>query len=145
MRKNRTVICTAIVSFQIGLGGVNAYAAVQDDDNADKTKDRRSSLVRTGAKTAPLGTVHQAHKRAASLSSKEVPSSSSETLIITGTHAFNRRARDSTAPISILTGTQLRQTGQMNVADAITRLDPSITMQAVGGDAGALTSSIRMR
>ncbi|MFT8722163.1 MAG: TonB-dependent receptor [Acetobacter malorum] len=145
MRKNRTVICTAIVSFQIGLGGVNAYAAVQDDDNADKTKDRRSSLVRTGAKTAPSGTVHQARRRAASLSSKEVPASSSETMIITGTHAFNRRARDSTAPISILTGAQLRQTGQMNVADAITRLDPSITMQAVGGDAGALTSSIRMR
>lgn len=145
MRKNRTVICTAIVSFQIGLGGMSAYATVQDDENADKTKDRRASLVRTGAKTAPSGTVHQARKRAASLSSKEVPASSSETMIITGTHAFNRRARDSTAPISILTDAQLGQTGQMNVADAITRLDPSITMQAVGGDAGALTSSIRMR
>ncbi len=145
MKRNRTVICTAIVSFQIGLGGMNAYAAVQDDENVDKAKDRRSSLVKPGSKATNAAAVRQARGRSVRSASSAVPASSAETMIITGTHAFNRRARDSTSPISIITGAQLRQTGQMNIADAITRLDPSITMQAVGGDAGALTSSIRMR
>ena len=74
-----------------------------------------------------------------------VDSNSNEQMIVTGTHAFNRRARDSTSPISVLTAATLRRSGQMNLADAIVRTDPSITVNAMGSDAGALTSSIRMR
>ncbi len=74
-----------------------------------------------------------------------VDSNTNEQMIVTGTHAFNRRARDSTSPISVLTAATLRRSGQMNLADAIVRTDPSITVNAMGSDAGALTSSIRMR
>lgn len=68
-----------------------------------------------------------------------------EAVIVTGTHAFNRKARDSSAPITVISSAQLRRSGQLNLADAITRIDPSITMSAMGNDVGALTASIRMR
>ncbi|MBB2173724.1 TonB-dependent receptor [Gluconacetobacter asukensis] len=68
-----------------------------------------------------------------------------EAVIVTGTHAFNKHARDSTAPISVVTAATLMRSGQVNIADALVRSDPSITEQALGTDTGALTSSIRMR
>lgn len=68
-----------------------------------------------------------------------------ETVIVTGSHAYNRTARNSSAPVTVISSATLRRSGQLNLADAITRVDPSITMQNMGGDAGALTSSIRMR
>jgi iron complex outermembrane recepter protein len=73
------------------------------------------------------------------------PPDSGEAVIVTGTHAFNRHARDSTSPITVVSAAQLTQTGQVNLADALTRLDPSITEETMGADAGALTASIRMR
>ncbi|WP_342630078.1 TonB-dependent receptor [Nguyenibacter vanlangensis] len=73
------------------------------------------------------------------------PPDSGEAVIVTGTHAFNRHARDSTAPITVISAATLTRTGQVNLADALTRMDPSITQEAMGADAGALTSSIRMR
>jgi len=48
-------------------------------------------------------------------------------------------------PVTVISSATLARSGQINIADALTRVDPSITMQNLGGDAGALTSSIRMR
>ncbi|GAD10236.1 outer membrane receptor protein [Gluconobacter frateurii NBRC 103465] len=98
-----------------------------------------SKVTKTGKKTVVQQAVRPPHRLRA------VNSNSNEQMIVTGTHAFNRRARDSTSPISVLTAATLRRSGQMNLADAIVRTDPSITVNAMGSDAGALTSSIRMR
>ncbi|ACI52335.1 TonB-dependent receptor plug [Gluconacetobacter diazotrophicus PA1 5] len=73
------------------------------------------------------------------------PPDAGEAVIVTGTHAYNRHARDSTAPITVISAATLQRTGAVNLADALTRMDPSITEQTMGADAGALTSSIRMR
>ncbi|GEN14608.1 hypothetical protein NCH01_10390 [Neoasaia chiangmaiensis] len=78
-------------------------------------------------------------------SARDASGDAGESVIVTGTHAFNRRARDSSSPVSVVSSAALRRSGQLNLADAITRVDPSITMMANGSDAGALTSSIRMR
>ncbi|KXV35392.1 TonB-dependent receptor [Gluconobacter thailandicus] len=66
-------------------------------------------------------------------------------MIVTGTHATNRHARESTSPISVISASVLRRSGQMNLADALTRTYPSINIAAKGSDTAALTSSIRMR
>lgn len=72
-------------------------------------------------------------------------SQSDESVIVTGTHQINKKARDSATPITVFSAQQLQQTGQLNLADALARIDPSITVNALGNDTGALTSSIRMR
>jgi len=66
-------------------------------------------------------------------------------LIVTGTHASNRHARQSVSPVSVLTSATLRRSGALNLADAITKTYAQINVSAMGQDAGALTSSIRMR
>ena len=68
-----------------------------------------------------------------------------ESMIVTGTHASNKRARDSSSPVTVVSAATLRRSGQMNLADALTRTYASINVSAKGSDTAALTSSIRMR
>lgn len=84
---------------------------------------------------------HLAHDKA----SRSSEMGNNETLIVTGTHASNRKARQSTTPISVISGEVLRRSGEMNLAQAITRTYSSINVSNMGNDAGALTSAFRMR
>jgi iron complex outermembrane recepter protein len=68
-----------------------------------------------------------------------------EALIVTGTHAANRSARQSISPVSVVTAATLQRSGLMNIADALTRTYAEINVSAMGLDTGSLTSSIRMR
>lgn len=135
MRLKSLLLATTIVT--ILHPAHQASAAVHKSTKA--TTPEKGTVKTTGKKTA----VRQA--AVTPRRSHAVDSNSNEQMIVTGTHAFNRRARDSTSPISVLTAATLRRSGQMNLADAIVRTDPSITVNAMGSDAGALTSSIRMR
>ncbi|KFL87905.1 TonB-dependent receptor [Acetobacter malorum] len=65
--------------------------------------------------------------------------------VTTGTHSTNRKARQSTSPVTVVSAATLRRSGMMNVADALTRTYASINVQAMGADSAALTSSIQMR
>ncbi|QEH95526.1 TonB-dependent receptor plug domain-containing protein [Gluconobacter thailandicus] len=135
MRLKSLLLATTIVT--VLHPAHQASAAVHKSTRV--TTPAKGTVKTTGKKTV----VHQA--AAAPRRAHAVDSNSNEQMIVTGTHAFNRRARDSTSPISVLTAATLRRSGQMNLADAIVRTDPSITVNAMGSDAGALTSSIRMR
>lgn len=135
MRLKSLLLATTIVTISHPVH--QASAAVHKSTKA--TTPAKGTVKTTGKKTA----VRQA--AVTPRRSHAVDSNSNEQMIVTGTHAFNRRARDSTSPISVLTAATLRRSGQMNLADAIVRTDPSITVNAMGSDAGALTSSIRMR
>ncbi|GAP25782.1 ferric enterobactin receptor [Gluconobacter frateurii NBRC 101659] len=135
MRLKSLLLATTIVT--ILYPAHQASAAVHKSTKA--TTPAKGTVKTTGKKTV----VRQA--AVTPRRSHAVDSNSNEQMIVTGTHAFNRRARDSTSPISVLTAATLRRSGQMNLADAIVRTDPSITVNAMGSDAGALTSSIRMR
>lgn len=135
MRLKSLLLATTIVT--ILHPAHQASAAVHKSTKA--TTPAKGTVKTTGKKTV----VRQA--AVTPRRSHAVDSNSNEQMIVTGTHAFNRRARDSTSPISVLTAATLRRSGQMNLADAIVRTDPSITVNAMGSDAGALTSSIRMR
>ena len=70
---------------------------------------------------------------------------SGETVIVTGTRSLNRKARDSTSPIDVITAATLARSGQPNLSDQLTRTDPSISIQAYGADTQALVAAIRLR
>ncbi|MCP1270694.1 TonB-dependent receptor [Acetobacter cerevisiae] len=65
--------------------------------------------------------------------------------VTTGTHSTNRKARQSTSPVTVVSAATLARSGQMNLADALTRTYASINVVAMGADSAALTSSIQMR
>ena len=68
-----------------------------------------------------------------------------ETVIVTGTRETNKKARDSNSPIDVISSAALARTGEVNVTTALTVVNPSITTQFFGSDAGALTSALRLR
>lgn len=68
-----------------------------------------------------------------------------ESVIVTGTHSLQRHARDSISPIDVITAATLQRSGQTNIADALVKTNPSITVSAMGMDTAALTSEIRLR
>jgi iron complex outermembrane receptor protein len=70
---------------------------------------------------------------------------STESVIVTGTHAYNRKARESASPVSVITAATLARTGQPNLTAALARVYPSINIQTRGSDTASLTASIRMR
>lgn len=74
-----------------------------------------------------------------------VTSTSSENLIVTGTHSANRHARQSISPVTVLSAATLKRSGTMNLAQQITQTYASIAVETMGSDAAALVSSIHMR
>lgn len=68
-----------------------------------------------------------------------------ENMIVTGTRATHVSARSSTSPIDVISAADLKRTGQVDLRDALARTVPSISVQSMGYDTGALTDSIRMR
>ena len=68
-----------------------------------------------------------------------------EAIIVTGTRDLNKRARDSTSPIDVVTAAALTRTGLPNLASALTTVNASIDQQEEGADTAALVSSIRLR
>ncbi|MBB2188445.1 TonB-dependent receptor [Gluconacetobacter azotocaptans] len=89
---------------------------------------------RTAATGKARGGVQSKHK-----------SDADEQVIVTGTRAPNRHARQSSSPITVVTAAALARTGVPNLGEALARTYPSINIQAMGQNADALTSSIRMR
>ncbi|WP_204259707.1 TonB-dependent receptor plug domain-containing protein [Lichenicola cladoniae] len=68
-----------------------------------------------------------------------------ESVIVTGTRSLNRKARDSTSPIDVISATTLRRSGEPNLASALVKTDPSINIKAEGSDTAALTANIVLR
>ncbi|MFT9366189.1 MAG: TonB-dependent receptor [Gluconobacter sp.] len=72
-------------------------------------------------------------------------SGGTEAVVVTGTREFGKKARDSIAPVDIVTNRQLTGTGQPTLRDSLALLLPSLTVPTGGFDAGALTDSISLR
>ncbi|MCQ8278818.1 TonB-dependent receptor [Acetobacteraceae bacterium KSS8] len=98
----------------------------------------RIALPALLASVAPVARVHAADPVAVSGSTD-----ATEQYIVTGTRDVRKTARDSSSPIDIITGAELRRTGAQNVTDALSRLDPSINSSITGGS--GFVSGIRMR
>ncbi len=105
------------------------------------------TLTPAASSGAPAATQTSAQTPAA-VSPGASPAGSSDqgqTVIVTGTRETNKKARDSTSPIDIVTSASLLSTGQTNLTSALAIVNPSISLQAFGSDAGALTDAIRLR
>ncbi len=72
-------------------------------------------------------------------------STSLEKVIVTGTRKVGTRLRDSAAPISVVSSTDLAETGASNLFDAMTALVPSYNSQSLSGRVGAMIRSVQMR
>lgn len=91
--------------------------------------------------TAPVASVAAVPHRV----SAPVDSTGEESVIVTGTRETGRKARQSLAPIDVVSAKQISQTGQPNLREALAQLLPSLTMPTAGFDTGALTDSISLR
>ncbi len=142
MNRRTSLLITTICS----LVSYGAVAATPNGNSVTEEQKQKTSTVHTQHHAATA----QAHARASQTlkhdNSGGVNSSGVETInVSTGTHSVNRKARDSMSPVSVIGAAALRRSGQMNLADALTRTNASINVSAMGADAGALTSAIRMR
>jgi len=82
------------------------------------------------------------------LASAAQVTSDSDTLndvVVTGTRESNVKARDSVAPIDVISGAVLEQTGATDLRDALERTLPSLNHQSFSGDLGNLTDSVQLR
>jgi len=68
-----------------------------------------------------------------------------DAIIVTGTRLSDRRARESSSPISVLSSAALKASGAPDLAASLTKVYPSINIEAQAGNADALTSTIQMR
>ncbi|WP_264802201.1 TonB-dependent receptor plug domain-containing protein, partial [Ameyamaea chiangmaiensis] len=149
MSLNRLLLAATILSVPASAVTLKAQAATVTSATKATTHGRtRHTATRPAPSTmsAPVAaTAAPAPVVAPIARPSRAPADSGEAVIVTGTHAYNRHARDSTAPVTVLSAATLTRTGAVNLADSIVRMDPSITTQTQGSDVGALTSSIRMR
>nr|WP_310889114.1 TonB-dependent receptor [Gluconacetobacter dulcium] len=114
---------------------VEAWAA---DPAADATPQHGTRTGRSGAQVlnAPHG---------AAVIQPARPADAGEAIIVTGTRETGKKARDSLAPIDIVSARQLAQTGQPTLREALGQLLPSLTLPTGGFDTGALTSAFSLR
>lgn len=66
-------------------------------------------------------------------------------VISTGTRTSGLRAVDSPSPVQVIDGAALQRGGQPDVIQSLSRIVPSYTTDAKGGDAAALTTAARLR
>ncbi len=68
-----------------------------------------------------------------------------EDVIVTGTRQLGRTKQTSTAPVDVISATELQKTGQQNVFDALNTILPSFDLPPVGFDTAGLVRSARLR
>jgi len=109
-------------------------------------------LTRWGASTLAIATVafaqnSWAQQAAAPQQAQATPGNDDglETLIVTGTRTKGVSAEQSSAPIEVVGAESLASTGQPNLTQELTRLVPSFSTPAAGGDTGALTVTAQLR
>ncbi len=72
------------------------------------------------------------------------PSEEDQEVIVTGTRVKGLEAAQSPAPIQVIGGTELQNTGQPTLIDALAQLVPSFVAQSFGGDLGNTTLQARL-
>jgi iron complex outermembrane recepter protein len=104
--------------------------------------------IQTAQTMQVAATASAAPEQAANAAGPDVDSPADATLdsvIVTGTRASNVKARDSAAPIAVISGEALQATGATDLRDALERTLPSLNVQSFSGDLGALTDAIQLR
>ena len=66
-----------------------------------------------------------------------------DTVVVTGSRT-QTKASKSLTPVDVISGQQLRSTGQTNLRDALVQLSPSIGHETYAGDAALLTNTLSL-
>ncbi len=130
-------------------------SAATAPDIADSATKATSTGTGTGAAVGTAGGIFAAAS-APGDASAAVPAVAStgastgtvvniEPVIVTGTRDPRATARSSLSPVIVVTGAQLRATGQADVRDALAQLAPSITRPDIGGGNANLVDAISLR
>ncbi|OUI98913.1 TonB-dependent receptor plug domain-containing protein [Acetobacter cibinongensis] len=124
-----------------------ASAATPTSSTHTAPRGSHAAVHRTpAAKTTKAAPVAVAPVRQRKKNTGPVLAGDAETInVTTGTHSSNRKARQSSSPVTVVSAATLRRSGMVNLADALTRTYASINVVAMGADSAALTSSIQMR
>lgn len=126
------ILPATLLTLSQGVGITQAEASSTVDNDT-----QRHVAHATTAEAAPSKAGHKKHG--------PVEAQSAERVLITGVYTPLKKARASTSPVDVVSAKQLHRTGQMNLADGLARVNPSVTIGAAGYDSGAFTSSIRLR
>src|SRR5580658_3599848 len=83
----------------------------------------------------------------ADAATSEIPEAGAlDEVIVTGTRQSGQRAADSPAPIQILSAEALQNAaGNPDLMSTLSQIVPSLTINAIGGDAGGLSLQARLR
>jgi iron complex outermembrane receptor protein len=68
-----------------------------------------------------------------------------EQVIVTGTRQQGRTKNDSPAPVDVISGAELRKTGEQNLFDALNKIVPSLDLPQFGFDTAGLVRAARLR
>jgi iron complex outermembrane recepter protein len=105
----------------------------------------KNSLMSTLVAATLWGPGLAAAADASAAADADADSSSVDSVIVTGTRTSDVKARDSAAPITVISSEVLQATGATDLRDALERTLPSLNRQSVGSDLGALTDAIQLR
>ncbi|MDN6042427.1 MAG: TonB-dependent receptor plug domain-containing protein, partial [Acetobacter sp.] len=137
------VLAATLLSSPVGAWAAGVSAVASQSEDAAPAKAAAHKTTRHGTQAA-----QNAKTLTAPLQVTErtpVDSTGEESVIVTGTRETGRKARQSLAPIDVVSAKQISQTGQPNLREALAQLLPSLTMPTGGFDTGALTDSISLR
>lgn len=128
---NRRVLTISIL---VGMAGwTNAYAV--ERNQVSEVSDAQVSSSAGDAQKAPT----KENKRKGTVATLSA-------VIVTGSHILGRTVKDSNQPIDVLSREQLRQTGAINLSDALQSALPSINVpQQSFGDVGAFERPFQLR
>jgi iron complex outermembrane recepter protein len=73
------------------------------------------------------------------------PAAAPEEVIVTGTRQTGRTKNDSPAPVDVISGAELRKTGEQNLFDALNKIVPSLDLPQFGFDTAGLVRAARLR
>lgn len=123
-----------VISTLLGIAGwLDAYAAEQAQPTQRAVAQQ--SVDAGGAQSAS-GQPKQRQGKMETLS----------TVVVTGSHILGRTVKNSNQPIDVLSQEQLRQTGAINLSDALQSVLPSINLpQQSFGDVGAFERPFQLR
>jgi iron complex outermembrane receptor protein len=117
------ITCNSAAWAQGSAAPADASDAVAAPASASSKADAATSVAKPSG--GPVNTVQQ------------------DTVVVTGTRT-DTRASQSLTPIDVISGAQLRATGQSNLRDALVQLSPSISHVTYGGDAALLTDALSL-
>ncbi|MFT8591917.1 MAG: TonB-dependent receptor [Acetobacter orientalis] len=132
-----TTLCT-VVPYMSASAATVSTAPAHAHSRTHHTPATSTHATPAAAKATPVARRKKA--------SGPVMAGDAETInVTTGTHSTNRKARQSSSPVTVVSAATLRRSGMVNLADALTRTYASVNVVAMAGDSAALTSSIQMR